>query len=65
VTTLHRVLRVHGGRLVVGERRLELEGELDAAAAEGYVLANSFTVDDNVYLVMVNEGGSSGDQNSV
>lgn len=53
----YRVLRVHGGRLVVGERRLELEAELDAAAAEGYLLAHSFTVDDNVYLVLVNDGG--------
>jgi hypothetical protein len=48
----HRVLRVHGGRLVVDERRLELETGLDAAAAEGYDLVNSFTVDDNVYLVL-------------
>ena len=48
----HRVLRVHGGRLVVDERRLELERELDAAAAEGYRLVNSFAVDDNVYLVL-------------
>lgn len=67
----HRVLRVHGGRLVVGERRSELESELDAQAAEGYVLAQSFTVDDNVYLVMVRHaepsGGvqGAGDQNSV
>jgi len=49
---IHRVLRVHGGRLVVDERRLELEHELDAAAAEGYRLVNSFAVDDNVYLVL-------------
>jgi hypothetical protein len=52
VTTSHRVLRVHGGRLVVDERRLELETGLDAAAAEGYDLVDSFTVDDNVYLVL-------------
>ncbi len=50
--TTHRVLRVHGGRLVVAERRLELEAELDAAAGEGFDLVNSFTVDDNVYLVL-------------
>ncbi len=50
--TKHRVLRVQGGRLVVAERRLELEAELDAASAEGYVLVNSFVVDDNVYLVL-------------
>ena len=65
MTARHRILRVHGGRLVVGERRLELEAELDAAAAEGYVLASSFTVDDNVYLVMVNDGAAPGGQNSV
>ncbi len=61
----HRVLRVHGGRLVVGERRLELEAELDAAAAEGYLLSGSFTVDDNVYLVLAADGGPAEDQNSV
>ena len=33
--TRHKVLRVHGGRLVVAERRVELESELDALAAEG------------------------------
>jgi hypothetical protein len=52
MTTSHRVLRVHGGRLVVDERRLELETGLDAAAAEGFDLVDSFTVDDNVYLVL-------------
>ena len=52
MTTNHRVLRVHGGRLVVDERRLELEVGLDDAAAEGFELVNSFTVDDNVYLVL-------------
>jgi hypothetical protein len=50
--TRHRVLRVHGGRLVTAERRVELEGELDALAAEGFTLVNSFAVDDNVYLVL-------------
>ena len=50
--TRHKVLRVHGGRLVVAERRVELESELDALAVEGYELVNSFAVDDNVYLVM-------------
>jgi hypothetical protein len=48
----HRVLRVHGGRLVVAERRVELEAELDAAAGEGFALVESFVVDDNVYLVL-------------
>jgi hypothetical protein len=52
VTASHQVLRVHGGRLVVDERRLELETGLDAAAAEGFELVDSFTVDDNVYLVL-------------
>lgn len=52
MTVSHRVLRVHGGRLVVDERRLELEQGLDTAAAEGFELVNSFTVDDSVYLVL-------------
>jgi hypothetical protein len=52
VTVSHRVLRVHGGRLVVDERRLDLETGLDNAAAEGFELIDSFTVDDNVYLVL-------------
>jgi hypothetical protein len=52
----HRVLRVHGGRLVVDERRLELEQGLDAAAAEGFELVDSFTVDDSVYLVLRRPG---------
>ncbi|HEY7915581.1 MAG TPA: hypothetical protein VIC86_01265 [Acidimicrobiales bacterium] len=56
MTADHRVLRVHGGRLVVAERRIDLETELDAAAAEGYQLVNSFTVDDNVYLVLRRAG---------
>ena len=56
MTVDHRVLRVHGGRLVVAERRIELETELDAAAAEGFQLVNSFTVDDNVYLVLRRAG---------
>jgi hypothetical protein len=38
--------------LVVTERRVDLEAELDAAAAEGFVLVDSFAVDDNVYLVL-------------
>ena len=53
----HRVLRVHGGRLVVDERRLELETGLDSAAAEGFELVNSFAVDDNVYLVLRRHDG--------
>ncbi len=48
----HRVLRVHGGRLVVAERRIELQNELDELEAEGFDLVTSFVVDDNVYLVM-------------
>ena len=50
--TRHKVLRVHGGRLVTAERRVELEGELDALSARGFTLSHSFTVDDNVYLVL-------------
>jgi hypothetical protein len=50
--TRHKVLRVHGGRLVVAERRVELEGELDALASDGWTLVNSFAIDDNVYLVL-------------
>jgi hypothetical protein len=52
MSTSHRVLRVHGGRLVVDERRSELEHALDEAAADGFTLVQSFTVDDNVYLVL-------------
>jgi hypothetical protein len=48
----HRVLRIHGGRLVVAEPRAALETELDTASAEGFHLINSFAVDDNVYLVL-------------
>ena len=55
MSATHRVLRVHGGRLAVTERRLELEAELDAASAEGFDLFDSFTVDDNVYLVLRRE----------
>ncbi len=58
MTAQHRLLRIHGGRLVVPERRLELEAELDKAAGEGFELANSFTVDDNVYLVLRRVEGS-------
>ena len=53
--TRHRVLRVHGGRLVTAERRVELEGELDALAGQGFSLVDSFAVDDNVYLVLTAE----------
>jgi hypothetical protein len=56
VTATHRVLRVQGGRLVVAERRLELEAELDAATAEGFAIVNSFTVDDNVYVILQRSG---------
>jgi hypothetical protein len=57
MSTSHRVLRVHGGRLVVAEPRVALETELDTAAAEGFDLVNSFVVDDNVYLVLRRETG--------
>lgn len=54
----HRVLRIHGGRLVNPEPRQELETGLDEASAEGYEVAESFSIDDNVYLVLrkVDEG---------
>jgi len=58
--TKHKVLRIHGGRLVVAERRLELEGELDALAVQGFVIVNSFAIDDNVYLVMSAPDGEGG-----
>jgi len=48
----HRILRVHGGRLVVAERRIELQNELDELDSAGFHLVTSFVVDDNVYLVM-------------
>jgi hypothetical protein len=51
----HRLLRVHGGRLVVAEPRATLETELDNASAEGFELINSFAVDDNVYFVLRRE----------
>jgi hypothetical protein len=57
--TRHRVLRVHGGRLVTAERRVELETELDTQAADGFTLVNSFAVDDNVYLVLAAPEGSA------
>ncbi len=56
MTAEHRVLRVHGGRLVVDQRRLELEAGLDAAAAEGFEVVNSFTVDDSVYVILRRPG---------
>jgi hypothetical protein len=56
VTPSHRVLRIHGGRLVNNEPRRVLEEELDAQGAEGYEVINSFAVDDNVYLVLRHPG---------
>jgi hypothetical protein len=52
MTAVHRVLRVQGGRLVVAERRLELQAKLDQATAEGFAIVNSFAVDDNVYFIL-------------
>jgi hypothetical protein len=52
MTAHHRVPRVHERRLVVGERRVELEPELDSAGREGHLLVGSSVVDDNVHLVM-------------
>ncbi len=56
VTSSHRVLRIHGGRLVNVEPRRALEEELDAQGAEGYEIIDSFAVDDNVYLVLRHPG---------
>jgi hypothetical protein len=56
VTPSHRVLRIHGGRLVNVEPRRALEEELDTQGAEGYEVVDSFAVDDNVYLVLRNPG---------
>ena len=55
----HRILRVHGGRLVNAEPRREVESELDSQAADGYLLVGTFVVDDNVYLVL--RGGAASD----
>jgi len=52
MASVHRVLRVHGGRLVNAEPRRSLEEELDAASVDGFEVVESFVVDDNVYLVM-------------
>jgi hypothetical protein len=46
--------------LVVPERLGELEAALDDAAAEGFALAHTFTVDDNVYLVLRREDKNAG-----
>jgi hypothetical protein len=48
----HRVLRIHGGRLVNAEPRADLESELDKASAQGFRVVSTFAVDDNVYLVL-------------
>lgn len=54
----HRVVRVHGGRLVNGGPRVELAAQLDAASGDGFELVDTFTVDDNLYLVLRREVGS-------
>ena len=56
--TRHKVLRVHGGRLVAAERRVELEEALDELASQGYSILHTFAVDDNVYLVLATEDGA-------
>jgi hypothetical protein len=50
--SIHRVLRIQGGRLVNAEPRADLESALDAASAEGFAVVSTFAVDDNVYLVL-------------
>jgi hypothetical protein len=52
VPSTHRVIRIHGGRLVNAEPRADLESELDKASAEGFSVVSTFAVDDNVYLVL-------------
>ncbi|HEX3840895.1 MAG TPA: hypothetical protein VHU85_08915 [Acidimicrobiales bacterium] len=52
VPSTHRVIRIHGGRLVNAEPRADLESELDKASAEGFGVVSTFAVDDNVYLVL-------------
>ncbi len=52
----HRILRVHGGRLVNADPRRDVESELDTQAAAGFLLAGTFVVDDNVYLVLRRDG---------
>jgi len=56
MASTHRVLRVHGGRLVNADPRRSLEVELDEASADGFEVAESFAVDDNVYLVLRRPG---------
>ena len=60
MASTHRVLRVHGGRLVNAEPRHELEAGLDAASAEGFEVAESFAIDDNVYFVLRRPAETSG-----
>ena len=52
IPSIHRVLRIQGGRLVNAEPRADLESALDDASAEGFGVVATFAVDDNVYLVL-------------
>jgi hypothetical protein len=52
VPSTHRVLRIQGGRLVNAEPRADLVSALDVASAEGFRVVTTFSVDDNVYVVL-------------
>jgi len=65
----HRVVRVHGGRLVNEDPRVDLASQLDVASAEGFDLVDTFAIDDNLYLVLrrqtgAGSGSSSGSRSS-
>ena len=52
VTPTHRVLRVHGGRLVVSRAPARVGVRTGCRRGRGLRIVNSFAVDDNVYLVL-------------
>ncbi len=54
----HRVVRVHGGRLVNEGPRVDLASQLDVASADGFELVDTFTIDDNLYLMLRREAVS-------
>ncbi|MDA8147899.1 MAG: hypothetical protein M0Z93_03860 [Actinomycetota bacterium] len=58
MATEHRVVRVHGGRLVNEDPRVDLASQLDVASAEGFALVDTFTIDDNLYLVLRRQTGA-------
>jgi len=58
MATEHRIVRVHGGRLVNEGPRVDLASQLDVAGAEGFDLVDTFTIDDNLYLVLRRQTGT-------